>query len=295
MSKSKVITYLLDMEKQDYNRGMNSRIISYRGTNAEGGDGMTYPLKELLNAPLGEQQGTRKPQTGTDRRILEAALEVFARHGYQGAKTLEIARTAGVSEKTLFQHFKSKEQLFALAVHPTLLDLVEPLVKRCCESVQGIDEATADGNEKQRRTGAADGARETNPESPPGTLKQRMRVVALERLRFACENPDMLKVALQELLIRDDYREAVTGLWMDQLAPLISTSIEAGMQAGEIRKLPVPTVMRVIVPVLSAYAMIRSLLAPEGQWDDEQEVEGMLNILFHGLAAPTDPPANDWT
>jgi|GEM_PF-892703 len=247
---------------------------------------MTYPLKELLNAPL-EQQGARKPQSGTDRRILEAALEVFARHGYQGAKTLEIARTAGVSEKTLFQHFKSKEQLFALAVHPTLLDIVDPLVKRCCEGIQGMTAANAVEN-KTENEAAKQQDRSAEPvgttNNPPGTLKDRMRVVALERLHFACENLDMLKITLQELLIRDDYREAVTGLWMDQLAPIISSSIEAGMQAGEIRDLPIPTVMRVIVPVLSAYAMIRSLLAPEGPWDDSQEVDLMLDILFHGLA-----------
>lgn len=248
---------------------------------------MTYPLKELLNAPLEEQQETRRPQTGTDRRILEAALEVFARHGYQGAKTLEIARTAGVSEKTLYQHFKSKEQLFALAVHPTLLDIVEPLVKRCGEGLQKIEGASATENED---AGTADGSNDPdadqneNDSTPPGTLKERMRIVALERLNFACENPDMLKITLQELLIRDDYREAVTGLWMDQLAPIISTSIEAGMKSGEIRELPIATVMRVVVPVLSAYAMIRSLLAPEGRWDDAREVEIMLDILFHGLA-----------
>lgn len=246
---------------------------------------MTYPLKELLNAPLEEQQETRRPQTGTDRRILEAALEVFARHGYQGAKTLEIARTAGVSEKTLYQHFKSKEQLFALAVHPTLLDIVEPLVKRCGEGLQRIGETSSAENEN---VGTADGSRDSaadgSDSTPPGTLKERMRIVALERLNFACENPDMLKITLQELLIRDDYREAVTGLWMDQLAPIISTSIEAGMKSGEIRELPIATVMRVVVPVLSAYAMIRSLLAPEGRWNDTREVELMLDILFHGLA-----------
>ncbi|OWR30432.1 hypothetical protein CDO73_10980 [Saccharibacillus sp. O23] len=246
---------------------------------------MTYPLKELLNAPLEEQQETRKPQTGTDRRILEAALEVFARHGYQGAKTLEIARTAGVSEKTLFQHFKSKEQLFALAVHPTLLDIVEPLVKRCVEGVQSIEKpASAETEHARTAEERAEPAAADSDAELPGTLKERMRVVALERLNFACENPYMLKITLQELLLRDDYREAVTGLWMDQLAPIISTSIKAGMQSGEIRDLPIATVMRVVVPVLSAYAMIRSLLAPEGRWDDAQEVELMLDILFHGLA-----------
>ncbi len=237
---------------------------------------MTYPLKERLNAPL-ERQETRRP-TGTDGRILEAAKEVFARHGFQGAKTLEIARTAGVSEKTLFQHFKNKEQLFVEAIHPTLLDILDPLVKLSCE--ESHEDSMADEMQDVIST-----------QQMPGTLKERMHAVALERVHFARENPDMLKLTLQELLIRDEYRDAVTGLWMDQLAPIISASIEAGVETGEIRDLPIPTVMRVIVPVLSAYATIRSLLAPEGDWNDEREVNLMLDILFNGLIPRESRPA----
>lgn len=240
---------------------------------------MTYPLKERLNAPL-EQQEAKRP-TGTDRRILDAATEVFARHGFQGAKTLEIARTAGVSEKTLFQHFKNKEQLFVEAIHPTLLDILDPLVKISCE--ESHEDAISD--EWQR-------PEENASQQMPGTLKERTQAVALERVHFARENPDMLKLTLQELLIRDEYRDAVTGLWMEQLAPIISASIEAGVETGEIRDLPIPTVMRVIVPVLSAYATIRSLLAPEGDWNDEREVNLMLDILFNGLI-PREGNAED--
>lgn len=249
---------------------------------------MTYPLKERLNAPL-EQQETRKP-TGTDRRILDAAKEVFARHGFQGAKTLEIARTAGVSEKTLFQHFKNKEQLFVEAIHPTLLDILDPLVKISCE--ESHEQAIPDEWPRaDHRIGAAN-EKAISSQRMPSTLKARMHAAALERVHFARENPDMLKLTLQELLIRDEYRDAVTGLWMDQLASIISASIESGVDSGEIRDLPIPTVMRVIVPVLSAYATIRSLLAPEGDWNDEREVDLMLDILFNGLIPregnPTD-------
>lgn len=51
-------------------------------------------------------------QTGT---ILEAARKVFMRDGYQ-AGTARIAREAGVSEGSLFKHFKSKAKLFLAAM-----------------------------------------------------------------------------------------------------------------------------------------------------------------------------------
>ncbi len=45
-------------------------------------------------------------------KIVAAASRLFARQGYHGTSTREIARSAGVSENTLFRHFDSKEELF---------------------------------------------------------------------------------------------------------------------------------------------------------------------------------------
>ncbi|HEY9723247.1 MAG TPA: helix-turn-helix domain-containing protein, partial [Oscillatoriaceae cyanobacterium] len=43
--------------------------------------------------------------TGTQARIVQAALELFAEHSYEAATTQAIARRAGVTERTLFRHF----------------------------------------------------------------------------------------------------------------------------------------------------------------------------------------------
>jgi hypothetical protein len=51
----------------------------------------------------------------TEEKLIKAANEVLARRGYDGATTLEIAKTAGVSEMTLFRKFKSRENLFRAA------------------------------------------------------------------------------------------------------------------------------------------------------------------------------------
>ena len=49
--------------------------------------------------------------------LLRSGLELLAERGYKGAITREIAQRAGVSEVTLFRHFKSKESLLREAVH----------------------------------------------------------------------------------------------------------------------------------------------------------------------------------
>ena len=45
------------------------------------------------------------------QRILDAALDVFARKGFHEAKISEIARTAGVADGTIYLYFKNKDDL----------------------------------------------------------------------------------------------------------------------------------------------------------------------------------------
>ena len=46
------------------------------------------------------------------QNIIEAAIAEFRSQGFLGAKTTQIAKRAGVSSRTLYNHFESKEELF---------------------------------------------------------------------------------------------------------------------------------------------------------------------------------------
>jgi AcrR family transcriptional regulator len=59
---------------------------------------------------------TPKSLERTDK-IAQAAGKLFARQGYYGTSTREIARLADVSENTLFRHFDNKEELFWSSLH----------------------------------------------------------------------------------------------------------------------------------------------------------------------------------
>ncbi|MBD2410182.1 TetR family transcriptional regulator [Nostoc calcicola FACHB-389] len=63
----------------------------------------------------------------TRRRLIEAASQVFAILGVQGATTREISRVAGVNEVTLFRHFASKEQLLGAVIENALALQTEAL------------------------------------------------------------------------------------------------------------------------------------------------------------------------
>ena len=70
---------------------------------------------------------TRRSGSQTRERLLVAARAAFARRGYQGTTTAEIAAAAGCSEPTLFKHFGSKQALLLAAVQATGAQLVATL------------------------------------------------------------------------------------------------------------------------------------------------------------------------
>ncbi|MCI4626607.1 MAG: TetR/AcrR family transcriptional regulator [Candidatus Magnetoovum sp. WYHC-5] len=46
------------------------------------------------------------------QQIMDSAIELISKRGYNGTTTKEIARIAGVAELTIFRYFGSKEKLF---------------------------------------------------------------------------------------------------------------------------------------------------------------------------------------
>jgi TetR/AcrR family transcriptional regulator len=59
----------------------------------------------------------------TERKILAAAVEVFADKGFDGARTDEIAAKSGVNKAMIYYYFKSKENLYTVIVE-TLFEKV---------------------------------------------------------------------------------------------------------------------------------------------------------------------------
>jgi len=80
------------------------------------------PLKAAMQAE--NVRGKVKPRTRSDRgaetraQLIEAALEIFGRLGYEGATTRQIAKAADANLAAIVYHFGSKEALhLAVAEH----------------------------------------------------------------------------------------------------------------------------------------------------------------------------------
>ena len=63
--------------------------------------------------------------TETKRRLMEAAVDEFARYGLAGARVDRIAETAAANKRSIYMHFGTKEELFDKVVADGMSELAE--------------------------------------------------------------------------------------------------------------------------------------------------------------------------
>jgi TetR/AcrR family transcriptional regulator, regulator of autoinduction and epiphytic fitness len=76
----------------------------------------------IIDAQRGRQMAQTKNRDKSKKRmmILDGAVDVFISMGYELASMDKIAETAGVSKRTVYNHFGSKENLFQAIVNDFL-------------------------------------------------------------------------------------------------------------------------------------------------------------------------------
>ena len=73
------------------------------------------------------------------RRILDAAVSVFAQHGFYNAKVSQIAKEAGVADGTIYLYFKNKEDILI----QVFIDAMDEILRRQEEALAGVDDPIA--------------------------------------------------------------------------------------------------------------------------------------------------------
>ncbi|MFI7586869.1 TetR/AcrR family transcriptional regulator [Spongisporangium articulatum] len=83
----------------------------------------------------------------SSRRMLEAAVDAFADHGFHATTTRDIATRAGLSPAALYVHFPSKGALLAQISrlgHEAALRLVEETLASSTDPIDGLREVIRD-------------------------------------------------------------------------------------------------------------------------------------------------------
>jgi AcrR family transcriptional regulator len=194
--------------------------------------------------------------TETQRKILAAALELFAERGFAATTTAAIAKQAGVAEKTIFAHFATKDRLFDATLNPAALELLLP------EAIGGVRETLS---------------------HEWSSLTDLYGSFMRNRLAFVRKNPAKLKLIAQALMLHPELADLFVRVFHEHLEPRLAR-VTAGLEAaGELRKLPRSSLVRIVMSVTAGYMLARFVLRPGADWDDEAEIATMLDVLVNGL------------
>jgi AcrR family transcriptional regulator len=87
---------------------------------------------------------------GPQTRLLEAAIDVFGRYGYEGSTTRKIARAAEVNIATIPYYFNSKEGLYRAAIS----HIVTMLETQVAGSLKAITESSFTGRNARQQAQA---------------------------------------------------------------------------------------------------------------------------------------------
>lgn len=196
-------------------------------------------------------------------RILAAALDLFAERGFTATTTAEIARRAGVAEKTIFAIFRSKDALFDQTLDPATVDLFLPNLKHAPPTV--FDERA--------------------------TLRDVLSRVVHSRIEVFRQHPTKFKLIVQEMVLKPERaRRFLKTIQSDQaFNHQIEQAFRRFQERGELREMPMGQLHRLLASVIFGYAVTRLVIWPDRRWNDEAEIEATVDVLVNGLSARRVP------
>ena len=199
-----------------------------------------------------------RPATQKEAAILDAATRLFGEKGYEATHTADIAAAAGVTERTLFRYFRSKEKLYKRVMFPALLAAAVPRALN--------DAGRLFATEAQ-------------------SVEEWHRMILKLRVTAAKQAAPQYRMLVAALMTDEGLRPKVIEIWKDNvLLPLLST-IRRYQERGQLRAdLRPETLARAIISLNLGYIFARALIAPEAPWNDEAEIDATVELLLRGTA-----------
>ena len=89
---------------------------------------------------------------------------------------------------------------------------------------------------------------------------------------------------LIEVLKNTGLRERVIGLWEKEVWSEAITAVEALQKSGQILKnLKAGTIARTLFSIIMAYVLAKHVMGSSPKWDDQEELDQILDILLNGI------------
>ena len=149
-----------------------------------------------------------------EKVILEVAEKEFLQKGFAGARIVEIAERAEVSQSMLNYYFKSKEMLFDRVMTEKIMQLKESVAV-----VFGMDGIT---------------------------VVEKIKEVVERHFEFLCDNPDLPRFVINELTVRPEYVKKIKDEGLPELknvVQILQRDLDAATNEGETAQIDAATLM----------------------------------------------------
>ena len=206
-----------------------------------------------MNMNEGSFIAMSRPRTEDKRRrILDAAVHVFAQKGYFGARVSEIATRAKVADGTIYLYFRNKEDIL----------------------VSLFDDVMAEHIQKGREElDATEG------------MAARLLVIARHHLRLLGGNRDLAVVFQVELRQSTKFMKRFTASWLQDYLSLISGVIEEGQRDGTLRPdLNPKLATKAFFGAMDE--MVTSWVLSAKDYDLVRQAPPVVDLFLRGAAAP---------
>lgn len=209
---------------------------------------------------------TSAAPTPTRQRLIEAALELFARQGVTETTTRQIAELAAVNEVTLFRHFGNKHGLL-LAV---------------------IEEAAALTHWSQALVQEVD---------RPSSIHQVLKNYASTCLEALAQAPEFLRSVVGEAGQYPAENRQALGRDLNQANHHIAQYLAAAIQRGQLQTgLPIEKVVGLLNSMLLGYAVIQLTSEFHELWESRDDfLESLVELFLYGAVSQPESTAEQKT
>jgi len=206
-----------------------------------------------------------RPRPDKRSLIQDAAIKVFATHGYHGSRVSDIACEAGIAYGLVYHYFSNKDEILASIFEERWSGFLEMV-----EAIAGGTTSTED----------------------------RLVSVAALILDAYRVRPDWVKVLVLEIQRSSRFAEPSQIEAVGRLLDAVARILRSGQESGEIRKELDPNVAcYVLIGALDLVitSLVLGITRLEGGQQDEREfylkvARTVVDIFMHGMAAEASVP-----
>ena len=189
----------------------------------------------------------------TEKRILQAALELFVAKGYHGTSVTDITRKVGLSKGSLYTHFERKSDLVLNILEKYRIEVVEGLKK-----IIGEDQ---------------------------GDAISKLHKVMSFSAKFTVDNPNLivfLNYMSEQLTSNPEFEFAIKNIYRQQ-RELITDIIRQGIRQGSLRKDQPPDMLALVFMALLDGALHHWIMNRYYHLDGVQFLRTMRRMFMDGV------------